>query len=135
MATTIQSSPTSKKMLWAGRILTTIVVLFLLFDAALHLAKPPAVVTAFAQLGLPLSLATPIGVIKVVCLALYLCPRTSTLGAILLTGYLGGAIAIQLRVGNPLFGEALFPVYIGVLLWGGLYFRNERLRGLIPLSA
>jgi hypothetical protein len=128
----IQANSASKKMLWTGRTLTTLVVLFLLMDAAMHLSKIPPVVAAFAQLGLPLQLAFTLAMIKLVCLALYLYPRTSVLGAVLLTGYLGGAVAIHLRVGNPLFGETLFPVYMGVLLWGGLYLRDTSLRALFP---
>jgi hypothetical protein len=125
----------SKKSLWAGRIASGLVVAFLLFDAVIHLMKPAPVVEAFAKLGFPLRLAVPLGIIELVCILLYMVPRTSILGAILLTGYLGGAIAIQLPTGNSLFGEVLFPVYIGVILWGGIYLRDERLRTLIPLRS
>ncbi len=101
--------------------------------AVAHLIKPAPVVTAFAQLGFPLQFAISLGIIELVCIAAYAIPRTSLLGAILLTGYLGGAVVTQLRVGNPLFGEALFPVYVGVLVWAGLYLRDPRFRALIPL--
>jgi hypothetical protein len=131
---TLAGSP-SKKSLWAGRIASGLVVAFLLFDAVIHLMKPAPVVEAFAKLGFPLRLAVPLGIIELVCILLYVVPRTSILGAILLTGYLGGAIAIQLPTGNSLFGEVLFPVYIGVILWGGIYLRDERLRALIPLRS
>ena len=92
-------------------------------------------VTAFAQLGYPIGLAPVLGIIGLVCVALYAIPRTSILGAIVLTGYLGGAVASHLRVGGSLFGEVLFPVYFGVLVWGGLFLRDERLRTLIPLRS
>ena len=98
-------------------------------------SEPAPVVEGFAKLGFPLRLAVPLGIIELVCVLLYVLPRTSILGAILLTGYLGGAIAIQLPTGNPFFGEVLFPVYIGVFLWGGIYLRDEKLRALIPLRA
>jgi hypothetical protein len=135
MQATTQARSISKKSLWAGRITTGIIVAFLLFDAVIHLMKPAPVVEAFAKLGFPLRLAVPLGIIELVCILLYVVPRTSILGAILLTGYLGGAIAIQLPTGNSLFGEVLFPVYIGVILWGGIYLRDDRLRTLIPLRS
>jgi hypothetical protein len=127
---TIEVAQTSKGQLWTGRILTGLPVLFLLFDTVIHLIKVPPVVEALVQLGYSPTLAQALGVIELVCLALYLVPRTSILGAVLLTGYLGGAIASNLRVGNPLFSHVLFPVYVGVLLWAGLYLREPRLRGL-----
>jgi hypothetical protein len=130
-----QAGSFSKKSLWPGRIASGLVVAFLLFDAVIHLMKPAPVVEAFAKLGFPLRLAVPLGIIELVCILLYMVPRTSILGAILLTGYLGGAIAIQLPTGNSLFGEVLFPIYIGVILWGGIYLRDERLRTLIPLRS
>jgi hypothetical protein len=125
----------SKKLIWTGRILSGFVVAFLLFDAVIHLMKPAPVVEAFAKLGFPLRLAVPLGITELVCILLYVFPRTSILGAILLTGYLGGAIAIQLLTSNSLFGEILFPVYVGVILWGGIYLRDERLRALFPLRS
>jgi hypothetical protein len=135
MQTATQAGSLSKKSLWAGRIASGLVVAFMLFDAVIHLMKPAPVVEAFAKLGFPLRLAVPLGIIELVCILLYMVPRTSILGAILLTGYLGGAIAIQLPTGNSLFGEVLFPVYIGVILWGGIYLRDDRLRTLIPLRS
>ncbi len=125
--------PASKGLIWTGRIFSGLTILFMLFDAVLHLIKPAPVVTAFAQLGFPLQLSMALGIIELVCIAAYALPRTSLIGAILLTGYLGGAVVTQLRVGNSLFGEALFPVYVGVLAWAGLYLRDQRLRTLMPL--
>jgi DoxX-like protein len=122
----------SKKSIWAGRILSGLVTAFLIFDAVIHLLRPPAVVQAFAQLHLPLSLAVDLGVIELVCIALYVIPRTAVAGAVFLTGYLGGAVAIQLTTSNSLFGEILFPVYTAAVLWGGLYLRDERVRALVP---
>jgi hypothetical protein len=122
----------SKKSVWGGRILSGFVTAFLLFDAVIHLLKPAPVVEAFAKLHLPLSLAVELGIIELLCLALYVMPATSILGAILLTGYLGGAVAIQVTTSNSLFGEILFPVYVGAILWCGLYLRDERLRTLVP---
>ena len=121
-----------KGRLWTGRILSGLAVLFMLFDATIHVLKPSAVVEALAQLGYPLRAAVPLGIIELILIALYLVPRTSVFGAILLTGYLGGAIAVQVRVGAPLFSTVLFPVYVALFLWGGLYLRDERLRALIP---
>jgi hypothetical protein len=91
-------------------------------------------VEAFIRLGFPLSLAVPLGIIEIVCVLLYIVPRTSILGAILLTGYLGGAIATQLHSGSPV-GELSFPILMGVIVWAGLYLRDDRLRSLIPLRS
>jgi hypothetical protein len=110
-------------------------MLFLLFDSIIKLIKIAPVVESFAQLGIPDHLAFGIGVLELVCVLLYVIPRTSVLGAILLTGYLGGAIVLHLRVGDPLFSHVLFPVYVGLLIWGGLYLREDRLRALIPLRS
>jgi len=125
----------SKKGLWAGRILSGLVVLFLIPDGIIKFIKPAPVVDTFARLGLPLSTSVTLGILLLVCTVLYAIPRTSVLGAILLTGYLGGAVATHLRVGDPLFGHILFPTYLGILLWLGLYLREERLRALIPLRS
>ena len=120
----------SKKKLWTGRILSALGILFLLFDSVIHLMVIQPVVDAFKQLGYPVDVAVPLGIIELVCLIIYVIPRTSILGAVLLTGYLGGAVATQVRVSAPLFSTELFPIYIGVLIWGGLYLRDERLRTL-----
>jgi hypothetical protein len=130
-----EKTSTSTKTLWAGRIMSGLVVLFLLVDAGFKLIRPlPApAVEAFGKLGYPVEFAGGIGVLLLACVAVYLIPRTSVLGAILLTGYLGGAVASHVRVGDPWFSHALFPVYVGLLIWGGLYFREPRLRAVIPL--
>ena len=122
-----------KKTRWAGRILVALSVLFLLFDAAGHLIVPAAVVEAFNRLGYPLSLSPALAIVELVCLVAYVIPKTAILGAILLTGYLGGAVATHLRVRDPLF-DTLFPIIFGVLVWAGLYLRDPRLRALIPLT-
>ena len=123
-----QTHHVSKKVLWAGYIMSALPVLMLLFSAAMKFAKPPPVMEGFKHLGLPESLALGLGVLELGCTLLYIIPRTSVLGAILLTGYLGGAILAHLRVGDPFFG----PVIFGVLVWGGLFLRDPRLRALIP---
>ena len=133
MQPSTQASPTSKRRLWTGRILSGFAVLFLIFDAIVKFTKIAPVVDSFAQLGYPIGLAPTIGSIALVCVVLYVIPRTSVLGAILLTGYLGGAIASQLRIGSPLFSHVLFPVYVAALIWGGLYLRDEQLSALIPV--
>jgi hypothetical protein len=130
-----QTASVSKKRLWVGRMMSAVVVLFLVFDAVLKFIKPAPVVEAFAHLGLPLGLAGGLGIVLLASTVLYAIPRTSVLGAILLTGYLGGAVASHLRVGDPLFSHILFPTYLGVLLWGGLFLRDDRLRVLIPLRS
>jgi hypothetical protein len=130
----IQAGSTSNKSLWTGRILSGLAVAFLLFDAIIHVMKPAPVVDGFAKLGFPLSVAVPLGIIELVCVALYVIPRTSVFGAILLSGYLGGAIASQVRIGSPMISTTLFPIYVALFLWGGLYFRDDRVRALIPAS-
>ncbi len=134
MESTTQTIAVSKARRWTARILSSLAILFLLFDSVIHLMVIAPVVESFNQLGFPVSLALPLGIIEIVCLALYVVPRTSIFGAILLTGYLGGAIATQVRIGAPLLSTALFPIYVGVLVWGGLYLRDDRLRALIPLQ-
>lgn len=121
----------SRRRLWAGRIISGLAVLFLLFDSVIKLMNLPPVVQSFARLGYPVGLGPAIGTLELVLIALYLIPRTSVLGAVLLTGYLGGAVATHVRVGDPLFSHVLFPVYVGVMIWGGLYLRDNRLRALI----
>ena len=117
----------------AGAIMSGLAVLFLLFDSLGKLMQVSQVIQASVQLGYPESAVPVIGIILLVCVVAYAVPRTSVLGAILLTGYLGGAVATQLRVGNPLLTHTLFPVYVGALIWGGLLLREERLRALVPL--
>jgi hypothetical protein len=132
VSVTTEFAAPSKGQLWAGRVLSGIAVLFLVFDATIHILKPEPVVTAFGQLGYPLTASVPIGIIELVCVALYLIPGTSILGAVLLTGYLGGAIATQLRVGAPLFSTLLFPIYVALFVWGGLYLRDPIVRTIMP---
>jgi hypothetical protein len=122
----------SKKWLWVWRIIMMVVVLFLAFDGIIHILVIPPVVAAFASLGFPLSLSVPIGIIELICLVLYCTPRTSVLGAILLTGYLGGAVLTNMRAGLSLFGNILLPVYVGVLLWGTLYILEPHVRAVLP---
>lgn len=133
MSTANQQVPASNKALWAGRIVSGLVAAFLLFDSAIHLTKIAPVVQAFNELGFPIRLAATLGVLELICVLVYIYPRTCVVGAILLTGYLGGAVAMQLRVGNPLFGETLFPLYVGILAWGGIYLREPRLWRLLPV--
>lgn len=117
--------------LWAGRIFTGLAVVFLTADVVVKLVGARAAMEGTTQLGYPASLVLPIGIIGAACLVLYVIPRTAPLGAILWTGYLGGAIASQMRVGNPLFSHVLFPIYIAAIIWGGLYLRDERVRALL----
>lgn len=122
----------SKGNLWASRIVSGFAVLFLLFDGVAKLFKPKFVVDATVDLGYPESVIIPIGLVLVLCTILYLIPVTSVLGAILLTGYLGGAVATHVRTGESLF-SIVFPIIFGILLWLGLYLRDTRLRALVPL--
>jgi uncharacterized membrane protein YphA (DoxX/SURF4 family) len=124
-----QTSPVSKR-LWVGRILSTLPVLLLLFSGVVKLIKPAPVVQGFARYGYPESLILLIGILEILCCVVYVIPRTSILGAILLTAYLGGATASNVRIGDPSF---FITVALGVLVWAGLYLRDDRLRALIPL--
>jgi len=119
-------------MLWTGRVLTTLVILFLLFDAFGKFVKPAPVVDAFTRLGIPIALSASIGTLLLVCTILYAIPRTSVLGATLLTGYFGGAVAIHMRAGSTPF-EIVFPVIFGILAWAGIYVRDCGLRKVFPL--
>jgi hypothetical protein len=131
--TTALEANESKGKLWTARIFSGIAVLFLLFDSTIHILKPAPVVEGFAKLGFPISTSVTLGVIELACVVLYVIPRTSVFGAILLTGYLGGAIATQVRVGAPMFSTTLFPIYVALLIWGALYLRDDRVRALIPV--
>jgi hypothetical protein len=115
---------------WLGRGLTALPVLFLTFDSVIKLLEIQPVVESFTELGWSPALARGIGALELVCLVTYLIPRTSLLGAVLLTGFLGGAIATHVRVGDPLFSHVLFPAYVALMLWAGLVLRNERVRSL-----
>lgn len=131
--TTISADPVSRRSLRAGRAIGALPVLFLLFDGVGKLVKPAPVVEGTLQLGYQASVLVPLGIVLLACTVLYAVPRTAVLGAILLTGYLGGAVATHVRVGNPLATHTLFPIYFGVLLWGSLWLREPRLRALLPL--
>lgn len=134
MESSIHAVPRSNKRIWAGRLVSALPVLFLLFDATIHIMRIPPVVEGFAKAGFPISTAVPLGIIEIVCIILYVIPRTSVLGAILLTGYLGGAVATNVRQQLPMLGYVLAPVYVAVFIWGGLWLRDDRIRSLIPLS-
>jgi hypothetical protein len=116
-------------------VLTALPVLFLVFDVTIKLMKIQPVVDSFTQLGIPVELARVVGTVELLCLLLYCLPRTAVLGAILLTGYLGGAVLTHLRIGSPLLSHTLFPTGIGLMLWGALWLREPRLRALLPLRA
>ncbi len=133
MVTDIRMPPPSRAMLWAGWVLSGLVILFLIPDVAIKLMDMSFVRQSMIQLGWPIALDRLLGGIELVCLVLYAIPRTSVLGAILMTGLYGGAIASHLRLGDPLFTHVLFGVYLGLMAWGGLWLRDEKLRDLIPL--
>jgi DoxX-like family len=127
-----QMANESKGMLWTGRILSGLIALLFVFDGVGHLMKPAPVVEAFARLGYPLSASVGIGVLALICTAIYSIPRTSIFGAILMTGYLGGAVSTHVRAGSTLF-ETIFPVILGTLMWAGIYVRDAQLRKLLPV--
>jgi len=122
---------TSKGMLWTGRVISAIPVLMLFMSAAMKFAKPAPVIEGFEKLGWPARYAIGLGILELACAIVYLIPRTSILGAILVAGYLGGAIATHVRIGEPFYG----PAILGVLAWLGLYLRDTRLRALVPLRS
>jgi hypothetical protein len=135
MHSAIQAAPVSKLRLSAGHVISAIPVLFLLFESVIKLMVIDPVVESFGQLGYPVSVSLGIGLVELICLVLYVIPRTSVLGAVLLTGYLGGAVATHVRVGSPVFTHILFPIYVAALVWGGLFLREPRLRALVPLRS
>ena len=130
MQSLIQIPPVSTKALWAGRIISTVPILLMLFGAVVKLVRTPSVIQGFAQYGYADHLIVPVGIIELVSTIVYLIPRTSVLGAILLTAVMGGAVTTNIRVGNPAF---VMPIILGLFIWGGLYFRDQRLRDLLPL--
>ncbi len=134
MSDIAETVPVSKSARLLGRILSGLVIVFLLFDGAIKLVPWPVVTETMDKMGYGSSesLARSLGIITVVCTLLYSIPPTSILGAILLTGYLGGAIASHLRIGSPLFSHTLFGLYVGLMLWGGLWLRDRNLRSLMP---
>lgn len=131
MGTDPQHARVSKRMLWAGRVAGALPALMLLFSGTMKLAKPAPVVEEFTRLGYAETVALGIGILELACTVVYVIPRTAILGAILLTGYLGGATATHVRIGDPFFA----PVLVGALVWLGLFLRDERLRELIPLRS
>jgi hypothetical protein len=122
----------SGRALWTGRVISGLAVAFLIFDSVGKLLEVQPVIDGTKQLGYPPDIVFGLGVTLLSCVLAYLVPRTSVLGAVLLTGYLGGAVATHVRVGNPLFTHVLFPTYVAALLWGGLMLRDARLRALLP---
>jgi hypothetical protein len=124
----------STKAVWVGRIFSAVPVLFLTFDTAIKVLQLPVALEATQQLGFTASAVFAVGVIEAVCLVLYLVPRTSVLGAVLWTGYFGGAIATHLRAGSPVVTHTLFPIYMAVLLWAGLWLRDGRLRRIVSAA-
>ena len=130
-----ETAPVSKPARWTGRVLSGLVIMFLLFDGAIKLVPWPVVTETMDRMGYGSSetLARSLGIITIVCTVLYSVPPTSMLGAILLTGYLGGAIASHVRIGSPLFTHVLFGFYLGLIVWGRLWLRDPALRNLIPI--
>lgn len=131
MQSDTQTGLVSKKMLWAGRIISALPVLLMVFGGVFGVLKSAVVMPGFIHYGYPEKVLLPICIVEIACAILYAIPRTSVLGAILLTGYLGGATATHVRVGEPFF----VPVIFGVVIWGGLFLRDDRLRGLLPLRS
>lgn len=134
MQAAVGSAGKSKAATWTGRAISGLVILFLLFDGVTKVLKVPQVIQASARLHLSLTDTVGIGIVLLICTALYAIPRTAILGAILLTGYLGGATAIQLQAQSPVF-ENVFPVIFGVLVWAGLFLRDAQVRSIMPLRA
>ena len=123
----------SKTKLWTSYVMSGLVILFMLMDSIMKFVKPPEVIEGTLALGFADQHLPVIGTLGLISTLLYAFPRTSILGAILLTGYFGGAVATHLRLNNPLFTHTLFTVYFGILIWGGLWLRNSKLRELLPL--
>jgi hypothetical protein len=132
MQSDIQTEAVSKTALWTGRIISALPILFLLMDSIMKFAKPAIVVDTTAKLGYSETVIIPLGIVLLTCTVFYVIPRTAVLGAILLTGYLGGAVATHVRVGEGWFPIS-FPIILGVLIWGGLWLRDAKMRALIPL--
>jgi hypothetical protein len=130
---TTETAP-SRRAIWGGRLLSGFATLFLIFDASMKLLLVAPAVKGTAELGYPVSSIRGLGILQLVLVALYVYPRTAILGAILWTGYLGGAVATHVRVGNPLFSHVLFPTYVAAMLWVGLWLRDLRLRALVPAT-
>ena len=134
MQTSLTAKPIAAGILWTGRILSYLAALFMLMDSFGKIMKDANSIKATVNLGYSETILPVLGVLILICTLLYLIPQTSVLGAILLTGYLGGAVASNLRVASPLFSHVLFPVYLGMFIWAGLYLRDRKLQSLIPLK-
>ena len=132
MSTPAQSNSTSKGLLWTARIISWFAALFIIMDGVMKVMNLPQVQEAMEPLGWPLDMSVTIGIIELVCIAIYLIPRTSFLGVVLMTAYLGGVVATQLRVGAPAFSLA-FPIIIALMLWASPYLLDGRVRALLPL--
>ena len=132
MKSAIEAVPVSKFALWSGRVMSAITVLLLIFSGVIKVMKPAPVVQGFAKFGYPESLIVVLGIVEILCVVVYAIPRTSILGAILTTGYLGGATATNVRVGDP---SSVVTILLGVLVWGGLYLRDVRVRALLPFRS
>lgn len=130
MEAVVASPRIGSASLWTGRVLSGLAVAFLTFDALMHILQPPFVVAANDKLGFSPAVVLTLGIIQLLSLAAYLLPRTAVLGAVVWTGYLGGAVATHVRLGDPFFSHVLAPVYVAALLWGGLWLRDARLRAL-----
>lgn len=130
MPSEVSATVVSRKALWAGRIISALPVLMLLFSGVMKLLKPAAVMQEFGRLGYPEKITIALGIVELSCTLIYIIPRTTVLGAILLTAYLGGATATHVRIGDPFF----IPIVLGILIWLGLYLRDARLRQLVPLT-
>jgi DoxX-like protein len=125
------NSPVSKTALWTGRVMSALPVLLVLFGSVMKLMKTAAVVEGFTRAGVPERLIIPVGIIELLCVIVYVIPQTAVLGAILMTGLLGGATITNLRIGDPTYP---MPIVLGMLAWGGLFLRDVRLRELIPVT-
>lgn len=132
-STISETAEVSMRKIWIGWGISALVAAFMLLDAVMKFIKPAPVIEAFARTGWPVELSATLGAILLACTILYVIPRTSVLGAILLTGYLGGAVATNLRLENPLFSHTLFPIYFGILTWIGLWLRESKLGSVFPL--
>lgn len=131
MITTANAASGSKAMAWIGNVLSGLAILFLLFDTVIKVVQAAPAVESTVQLGYPAEYVVLLGLTELVCLALYAFPRSAVLGAILLTGWFGGAMATHVRAGSPMF-SVIFPILIGLMIWGGLFLRDARLRDVLP---
>jgi hypothetical protein len=128
-----QAATGSRKAQWAGRLMSGLAILFMAFDSLGKVLGLAPFIQGTTEMGYAASAVLVLGIVELACLVFYVIPRTSVLGAILMTGWFGGAIATHMRIGSPLFSHTLFPIYVAILVWGGLFLRNERLRALLSL--